>query len=806
MSNSLFRKKSIDTILKDAAAASIWGARAANGVIVITTKGARFNQAISIEFTANTTLAGKPNLRYSRQIGSSDFIDMEIALFNKGYYNSDINAADHPALSPVIDLLNREKKGTVSHEDAYSEINRLRTLDVRDQYKKYMYTPTENRQYAFNISGGSDHILWSSFIGFDHNTGSLGETYQRLNARLRNTWRPSDKWSISTGAYFTNSQTQSGRSAYNSITMRGNWKIPYAEFADATGNPFITSSLFDQNYKNGLIGKGLLDWNYYPLTDWMHDTTKKDNTEIILNTSANYKILKGLEAEIQYQYQQLNGESNVLRDEESYYTRNYINTFTQKNQNGTLYFPVPRGAILNKGNIKSAINNVRGQINYNKLVGKHNINAIIGGEVRETITTYQDNRYYGYNPYKLSVGTVDYTSQYPNYVTGGKSFIQKDMSLGKTNIRFVSLFGNASYTYDNRYTLSASVRRDASNLFGLKTNDQWNPFWSTGIAWNINKEGFYKSDWLPNLKLRGTYGFNGNIDPAMVAATTIIYDPTVSVYTGGSTARIDKFYNPLLRWETIRMINLGVDFATKNNRIAGSVEVYQKKGNNLFGEAPLDYTTGITSMIWNVAGIKGNGLDVELKTKNIDKVFKWYSTINYSRYRDEITAYYLKNNSASNFITQAGNMAPASGIVGLPVFSVFAYKWAGLDPQTGDPLGYLNGITSNDYSKIIFSLFNLKTLEDIDSFVSFIEKNPTKKELSDFINDNKYSYNDKIELYQFVKNHNDHASLFNNIDKNYVKYKSKKFKKSNSSNIFIIVILLFLMIIILADMGKFRMN
>jgi len=80
-------------------------------------------------------------------------------------------------------------------------------------------------------------------------------------------------------------------------------------------------------------------------------------------------------------------------------------------------------------------------------------------------------------------------------------------------------------------------------------------------------------------------------------------------------------------------------------------------------------------------------------------------------------------------------------------------------------------LSDNDYSKIIFSLFNLKTLEDIDSFVSFIEKNPTKKELLDFINDNKYSYNDKIELYQFVKNHNDHASLFNNIDKNYVKYK-----------------------------------
>lgn len=88
-------------------------------------------------------------------------------------------------------------------------------------------------------------------------------------------------------------------------------------------------------------------------------------------------------------------------------------------------------------------------------------------------------------------------------------------------------------------------------------------------------------DWLPNLKLRGSYGFNGNIDPAMVAVTTIAFDSNVSVYTGGRTARIDQYYNPNLKWEMIKMINMGLDFATKNNRITGSVEYFQKEGNNL---------------------------------------------------------------------------------------------------------------------------------------------------------------------------------------------------------------------------------
>ena len=102
----------------------------------------------------------------------------------------------------------------------------------------------------------------------------------------------------------------------------------------------------------------------------------------------------------------------------------------------------------------------------------------------------------------------------------------------KTQLNFLSFFANAAYTFDKKYVVSGSMRRDASNLFGLTTNDQWNPFWSAGLAWNLSNEKFYHVRWLPNIKLRGSYGFNGNIDPAMVAVTTIAYDPEVSVYTG----------------------------------------------------------------------------------------------------------------------------------------------------------------------------------------------------------------------------------------------------------------------------------
>ena len=750
------------TVLKDAAASSIWGARAANGVIVITTKASKFNKPLSVEFTSNLTLSEKPNLSNSRQIASSDFIDVEMQLFKNGYYNSDINSSSHPVLTPVVDLLNKEKNGSVTHEEAMQQIDRLRTVDVRDQYRKYMYLPMENKQYAVNIAGGLPNFSWTSFIGFDDNTGNLGEKYQRLNTRFQNNWKPFDQLTVTTGVQFSNTDTKGGRNPYNSITMKGNWKIPYLEFADSNGNPLVVNADYNQNYKNSLQGLGLLDWNYYPLTDWQHIQATNNTNEIIIDAGLNYKILKGLDGDIKYQYQRLNGQNATIGDEENYNTRYLINSFAQVNTDGTIKFIIPKGGILNKGNTQTGINNFRGQLNYNASFNKHHISAIAGGETRSTETHYESNRYYGYNQNDLSSAVVDYIHEYPNFVTGSNNFIPQSGSIRKTRFNFLSLYANAAYTFDNRYTVSGSMRRDASNLFGLKTNDQWNPFWSAGAAWNISNENFYQVPFLPVMKLRGSYGYSGNIDPAMVAVTTIVYDGITSIYTGGPTARIDQYFNPNLRWEMMRMINFGIDFESKNRRISGSLEYYTKKGSNLFGEAPLDYTTGITQMLWNVAGMKGNGIDIVLNTKNIDKGFKWNSIINFSIYKDKVTDYYLRNTFASNFVPAAGNTAPVSGIIDLPVYSVFAYKWAGLDPNTGEGRGYLNGEISKDYSKIMASDTGI---EDLQYFGSAV---PTT--FGSFINSMRYKqFNLDIGItyklgYWFRRNSINYTSLISSRD------------------------------------------
>lgn len=705
------------TVLKDAAASSIWGARAANGVIVITTKKGKYNKALNVEFTANTTLSDKPDLGYLLQMSSSDFINVEQELFARGSYNSDISSPNHPVLTPVVDLLNRAKAGTISQEEANRQIDILRQTDVRDQYRKYMYMPALKQQYALNLSGGSARLSWISGFGYDKNTGNLAEEFERMNFRLQNTWKPSEKLSISTGVWYAETGDQSGRPAYGNLKVNGNWQIPYLRFADAEGQPLVVFSGYNQRYKDSFAGSGLNDWNYYPLNDWQHSAAKTRTADLLLNTSLLYKLFNGLEADIKYQYQRTYGTSETLHDEQSYYARNYINSFAYYD-GGVMKFRVPKGGIMDRFRMVSTVNNFRGQLNYHYANAGHEISAIAGAETRATQVDNDQTRDYGYNSIRQSSVSVDYLNPYPNFINGAPDFILNRRNLQERNVNFVSLYANGAYTFSKKYTVSASARRDASNLFGLKTNDQWNPFWSGGLAWKVSDENFYPLQWLPLLKLRGSYGFNGNIDPAMVAVTTIVYDTNASTYTGTGMARIDQYYNPKLRWETLGMINVAADFATLNNRISGSVDFFIKKGSNLFGTAPLDYTTGISWMLMNVAGMKGKGIDVELRTRNFaNSLFMWDTLVNFSTYRDKVTSYYIPNTAANNFVSTAGTSVLISGTEGLPVYAIFGYKWAGLDPETGDPRGYLDGAVSTDYAAITGAEKGIETLQYFGSAI-----------------------------------------------------------------------------------------
>lgn len=690
------------SILKDAAAASVWGTKAGNGVIVITTKKARFNQDTALEFNSNVTIADKPDLFYLPQINSGDFIDVEKLLFSEKFRFSDTSNISRPPFSEVYEILFKLKSSLISQSQAEIQINALRDRDVRNDFMKYIYRKSVNQQYSFNIKGGSNNLSWLLFAGYDQNISDLNATYNRFNIRTQNTFKPFKNLQISIGALYTQTKSEAGRISFSDIaTIKGNIP-PYTQLADVQGKPVPVVKDFRKLFTDTLGGGRLLDWNYYPLSDHDHISNTIRISDILANVGLHYKILSWLELDIKYQFEKQQTVAHNLQGLESYKVRDLINTFTQLDKKlNSISYHVPKGDILDYSTRNLTSHNFRTQFVFNKSIGNIDVNAISGLELSEKLIEQDKNRAYGYNNEILTSGNVDYSNPYQNLIQGTHAFIPSILNFQKTLNRFVSTFANVSLTYLDKYTLSISGRRDASNLFGVNANNKWTPLWSTGFAWDLSKEGFYKSGNIPYLKFRVSYGFSGNINPDATAVTTIAYDIT-SPYTQTPTAVIDKYYNPDLKWEKVGILNLGLDFRTKNNRIGGSIEYYQKKATDLFGSIPVDYTTGLVNktIIKNVASMKGRGIDLELNTINIDKTIKWVSNINASFYKDEVSKYYLNSYQGSNFINGGQLIA---GLVGKPVYSVFSYKWAGLDPLSGDPQGYLNGQVSKDYLNIVGS-------------------------------------------------------------------------------------------------------
>ncbi|OAQ41971.1 hypothetical protein A5893_02300 [Pedobacter psychrophilus] len=694
------------TLLKDAAAASIWGTRAGNGVIVITTKKGNYQQKVQVDLNINSTLTGMPNLDLLSQMNSADYIAVERFLYEKGYYENTVNSLSRPVVSPVVELLLKNSNGQLSDDDLNKQLSVLGTQDVRNDLRQYNYQQGLNQQYALSLKGGQTKSAWFLSGGYDHNKGNTDANFERYNLRYRQSIKPITALEIELGLNYTQTNNSNGKLDYAGITNDGSIIYPYTKLADENGNYLPIVKSFRQSFLNTLNNPALYNWDYVPLEDQnlIHNQSKLQ--DVTANVGLRYHIFKGLSADLKYQYQRQNTNGLNIQQEESYGARSLINQFTQLGTNGQFTYIVPRGGIRNEQ--QALIESIQGraQLNYQQIWGKNEVVALIGTEVRKTVSSSSSNRLYGYNDDLLTFGEVDYTKTYPTLIGGGAAFIEDNVGLSQRENRFVSLFTNASYTYDQRYTLSISGRRDASNLFGVKTNDKWNPLGSVGLGWNISNEAFYDWKALPYLKLRSSYGLSGNVDLGQAAVTTISFGSN-SPYTGTPRGFFDQYANPELRWETAKIWNIGIDFSTKGNRLSGSLEYFRKVGDNLFGLSPIDYTSGIGfTVVKNVASMKGNGIDLTLNAKIIDKKFKWESQANYSTYKDKVTDYYLESLNGASFTSP---QALISGIVGKPVYSIYSFRSAGLDPLTGDPRGFLNGEISKDYN----ALYQNAKLEDL---------------------------------------------------------------------------------------------
>lgn len=686
------------TILKDAAATSIWGARAGNGVIVINTKKGKFNQKLQIGLNTNMIVNQKPDLNYLPQLSSADYINVEQTLFNQGYFNNVINNP-YQALTPAVGVFKDRRLGLISAADSARRINSLKAIDSRQQYQKYFLRNDLTQQYAVNISGGSAINAFTLSMDYNKNLGELKSLSDKINVHLENAMQPLKNLLVSIGVYYTNSSSTSGLPSYNSIMVSGR-QVPYLQFADADGNPISVATNYRDEYTD-TAGEGkLLNWKYYPLEDYKHNVVKTSLEELYTNIGLRYKISRFLNAEIKYQYQKQEVRNDRLADINSFSTRNLINQFTQIDYtSGIVKNIIPIGGIKNVYASYTNSYTVRAQLDFNNTWNKNNVAVIIGSEVRQVGSNSDQNVIYGFNEDPLKYSNVDLVNYYPTFVDGSYQQIPGNLSFGSTTNRFVSFYGNASYAYNNKYIVSASARQDGSNIFGANMNDKWKPLWSAGVNWKLSKESFYRISFLSTLGIRATYGYSGNVDLSKTAAAVANY-LTDAPGTGYPIVRIRTLNNPNLRWEKTAMLNIGVDYELKGGRLSGSIEYYHKRGTDLYGLTPYDYTTwGATPNITkNVAAISENGIDIVLKSLNTNGKFKWNTVFFFNYNNNKTTKYDLPQ--ANDIVSKLGSGIGIIPVIGKPLYSISAYKLAGLD-ENGNPQGYLNGEKSISYDSIV---------------------------------------------------------------------------------------------------------
>ncbi|WP_162842635.1 SusC/RagA family TonB-linked outer membrane protein [Mucilaginibacter pineti] len=687
------------TILKDAAASSIWGARAGNGVIVITTKKAKANQPLTVNINSNITISPKPNLFSANQMSVNGYIDLEKNLFSQGYYDALFSNPSFPAYSQVVDILNQQRNGQISDSQANQAINQLRGQDVRTDMQKYLYQNSVNQQYYLNLTGSGNNIRYLASAGYDNDLSNLkGNGNNRLTIRSNNIIDLTKKWQLQTDLILTKSNsTANSPGGYGGYKIYPNSISPYARLVNNDGTPAAIDLYYSKAFTDTAGAGKLLDWKYRPLQELQNNNNKSTNTDILLNLGTSYKVFNWLRAEVKYQYEQSWDDLNNLQNLDSYVTRDAINTYTQIHGSAVTYI-VPKNAILNSQETINKQQAVRGQLNIDHTWNdKNQFSAIVGSEIRETQSSSIYGMTYGYDPNTLTTTPVDFVNLYPTYDgIYGNTYITNGTRFTKLVNRFVSVFGNASYTYANKYTISASARRDASNIFGVSTNQKWQPLWSTGAMWKIDREKFYNVSWLPELSLRLTYGESGNLSPNESALTKIQYytasrNPINLPYVG-----INSPPNPHLSWEQVKTLNIGLDFSSFGNRMNGSFEYYTKHSDDLINGVQLDPTVGFSNARQNSASIFSKGIDLVLNSLNTNGAIKWRSTVLFN---------YVNYKVVKNLNPPATQGLVSSGTYIFPIlnynpYEIVTYKWAGLNPKTGDPQGYVNGVVSTDYNAL----------------------------------------------------------------------------------------------------------
>ncbi|HEY0679617.1 MAG TPA: TonB-dependent receptor [Chitinophagaceae bacterium] len=621
------------TVLKDASATSIYGSRAANGVILVTTKKGK---------------AGKSRIRVDSEVGFSELA----------------NYPDNGKVLNAAQWLELTREGLVNVGATQAQIDNIMNgygvnSGVDTDWLDLVTRRGGQQQLNVSASGGNDKTTYFLSLGyFKQEAPVIASDFKRYSGTLNLTNKFSERFNIGTNLSISsvNQHTPSGGGAFAN-------PIDAVYFLRPTQNPYNS----DGTLNISRVGNVNFPADYNPLYIAENDDKSMNNLKIFGNINAELKLLKNLRFTSRYGVDYFNMVENV-----------YNNPFhgDGRNAGGRIAF-----------NYTKVFNWVfTNQLNFRQgFLGEDLIlDAMVGYEAQESKEKNVDARKEGFPPtLELNAPTVAATPAL--FIGVGADFA------------FESLFSNMSLNYKNKYVLTGSFRRDGSSRFGI--NNRYGHFWSVGAAWNLDQEEFMKNiSFISAAKIRGSYGVNGNGDLANYG-----WRPAFSYgfnYNGQPGGTFNQIGNIDLTWELNKPFNIGVDLALFNNRINLTVDYYNRKTSDLLLNRPLPPSIGFTGTLQNVGAMKNSGIEVTfeataVRTRNLT----WVTGFNFSNNKNKITRLPGGEFPDGSFYRKEGK----------DFQSFYVRQFAGVDPQTGDPLWYVDATKQTttkiytDAQRIIYS-------------------------------------------------------------------------------------------------------
>lgn len=657
------------TVLKDAAATAIYGARAANGVIIITTRKGAKEQPVRVNASASMFVTDRPNMDKLRLMNASQKVDLELQLAANGRLDYMKNMG---GVARILDKAGERKLLMEQGFEALSPETRAQIDALRangSDWGREIFQVALNQQYGVNISGGGKKATYYFSGGYYNEEGSTrGTGFERLNLTLKTDYDLRHNLHFGASAFVgqnTNNSYLSDTDVFTNPSRYSRSVNPYLTALDAEGNYVYDP---DMTYNMG-NDSNTLDFNFLEERARTRHLLKTRSIKAIFDM--DYTPVKGLKFYTQFGLQADNSTTEKMAQEQTYFTRKYA---IDSRYNGKIY--LPKGGIIQNWDGDMSQYNWKLQAEYSASVNRHEFDLMAGLEMRGVKSTTIHTKGFGYDHRNMTTKPLDF----PEGATQIDQAKFRQYQKAFYENRYLSYFFTASYTFANRYTLFGSMRYDGTNLFGVDPKYKFNPMWSVSGAWNINREKFLeRAHWLNNLRLRLSYGVQGNIDRT---TSPYILGTWNNASIGGVTEdRIDVSSPPNqnLRWETTYSWNAALDFAALDNRLGFTLEFYGRRSKDLITVRTIPSENGFTSTSSNFGEITSRGVEFTLNTVNIKTDnFRWETQFNLAHNTDKVNKIRIDNNSWT------------PSLQGFSSAAVFAYPVAGLD-QNGIPMFWKDG-------------------------------------------------------------------------------------------------------------------